>query len=411
MLSVNGVNSYNPNYQVRKDDESKQLPMRALRRRGQQQVQDPMADYEKQKRRAKIKSAIVTTATVLGSLGFVVLVGMQLVSMRPKKSGVLDIVSNEELSKHLGFDEMVQQPDIKKFWDSQLNKIKNADVFSKWFKGEGFSMLLYGPPGTGKTEGVYALKKYFGDNAILARIDCTSFKDSLHGSSEKKIVRSLKEATQLCKDNPQKRVIVLLDEMSIANKDESINSELTQSMQDAFKAHFIDLVAQPNAIVIGTTNHADKNIPLDTFMNEAIMSRFGTKQFFPTPNEEQFLNIFEKRIAEWEELGAVEKGFFAKNKGELQRLSKKMQDGDASFRNYWLGIEERIKDVAATRYEKNGITGDGRNIIIDDITEAVETCAKEENWGAKLDDKGFDQDDAIRFIMQLFKNGESSPTA
>lgn len=409
MLSVNSVNAYNPKYEVKPDNESKNLSMkRATRYR---QPGDEIADYEKQKRKAKIKSGIITTATVLGSLGFVVLVALQLLSMRPR-GGVLDVVTNEEVAKHLGFDEMVQQPEIKKFWQEQLAKIKHEKFFSEHHIGKGgIAMLFYGPPGTGKTEGAYALKKYFGDKALLARIDCTSFKDSLHGSSEKKIVRSLKEAKQLCQQNPNKKVIVLLDEMSIANKDESINSELTKSMQDAFKAHFLDLAAEPNVIIIGTTNHASKDIPISTLLDSAIMDRFSELKYYPTPSEDQFLSIFKSRITEWEKTGVVEPGFFTKNETQLRRLAKEMEDGKASFRAYWLGVEERIKGVAAARYEKTGLTGDGRNIIIEDITEAVETCKKEGNWGVKAEEKGINED-VIHSILSFFgKNGDAVPEA
>ena len=423
MLSVSSVNNYNPNFRAKVSDEPRQqVTMGAKSDRPQK---DERSEYEKQVRRAKIKNGIVTASQVLLSAAFVVMaiVGIKQLKLQKVQTDMmnnmdrelpanwesyLNIVSKDEIAKHRGFGEMEQHPKIKAFWDNFLNRLSNDDFFTRGFGKKGHSMMFYGPPGTGKTEGGFALAKYFGDGAILNMIDCNTLKSMWHGGSESKIINSLKASTELCKQNPNKRVIVLIDEFSIANKAKGNNDNLITDMQDAFKAHLLDLIGQPNAIVIATTNHGTKGVPLDTFMDTAILDRFGLKEYFPTPAKNQWMALFQKRIGQLEKEGVVEADFFNKNQSRFEQLAEKMEKGEASYRSYWLGVEEQVQNISASRFKDNNITGNTRKIIIEDFEKAVEKCSQEENWGVKLEEKGLSMEDFIQSMLSKLAQNESN---
>jgi len=142
-------------------------------------------------------------------------------------------------------------------------------------------------------------------------------------------------------------------------------------------------------------------------MDSAILSRFGTKKYFPSPSKEQFVDLFKNRLAEFEKEGVVETGFFKKYEDRLGKLAQKMEEGHASYRTYWLGVEEQVQNVAASRFSRDNLTGDARKIIIDDFEQAVEKCAKEENWGVKLEDKGVTLEDYIQATLGILSKNET----
>lgn len=415
MLSVTSVNGYNPYFKANVDNEAKKVPMRAVSRRPQKQ-KDERTEYEKKVRNAKISKYVSLGSSILLAVAFATMavVGVKQYKLQKLQTEMmnlvdketpanwetyLNIVSKDEIAKHRGFDDMVQNPKIKAFWDNFLNRLNNRDFFSKGFGKKGCSMLFYGPPGTGKTEGVFALAKYFGDDAILNMIDCNTLKSMWHGGSESKIINSLKAAKELCKQNPNKKVIVLIDEFSIANKAKGMNDNLITDMQDAFKAHLLDLIGEPNAIVVATTNHGAKDVPLDTLMDSAILDRFAMKEYFPAPIKVQWKDLFKRRAGQLENAGVVEAGFYTRNEAKFDTLAQKMEEGHASYRSYWLGVEEQVQNISAARFSKNNLIGDARKITIDDFEQAVDKCAKEENWGVKPENKGFDFEDFLQGML------------
>ena len=203
-------------------------------------------------------------------------------------------INYKDVSKEKSFEELFLSEEMKKVVEDLKTTIERAEWIKKKGGQGGSGIMLYGEPGGGKNAYVYALTKYLQKlfpGSQLVMMDVLKFKGMFNGQTENNIIGFVENVIKEAKENPNKKFVVFLDEFdSIARKDTSSNSSMTESFQNAFKTKLLDLTSVENIQVIAATNKAAKEKPLNMLLDDAILNRFPTKINVPLPTKEQMLN-------------------------------------------------------------------------------------------------------------------------
>ena len=288
-------------------------------------------------------------------------------------------INYKDVSKEKSFEELFLSEEMKKVVEDLKTTIERAEWIKKKGGQGGSGIMLYGEPGGGKNAYVYALTKYLQKlfpGSQLVMMDVLKFKGMFNGQTENNIIGFVENVIKEAKENPNKKFVVFLDEFdSIARKDTSSNSSMTESFQNAFKTKLLDLTSVENIQVIAATNKAAKDKPLNMLLDDAILNRFPTKINVPLPTKEQMLNAI---VGHYKTLPKelVDSKLIDTKNSELGKLCEYIvkDDHHASFRDYNY-ILEKARIISEAKNRKPGSP-----ITIDDFKQAVYKHAENENW-------------------------------
>lgn len=296
-----------------------------------------------------------------------------------KLSKTAQNINFKDVTNEKSFEELFLSNEMKKVVEDLKTTIERAEWLKKKGSNGGSGIMLYGEPGGGKNAYVYALTKYLQKlfpGSELVMMDVLKFKGMFNGQTENNIIGFVENVVKEAKANPNKKYVVFLDEFdSIARKDTSSNSSMTESFQNAFKTKLLDLTSVENIQVVAATNKAAKGVPLNQLLDDAILNRFPTKINVPLPTKEQMIQAI---VGHYKTLpkGLVDSKLLDVNNSELKSICDYIvkDKHHASFRDYNYILEKaRILSEAKERTP-------GSPITIDDFRNAVTQHADNENW-------------------------------
>lgn len=286
----------------------------------------------------------------------------------------------KDVSKAKSFKEIAMPKELKKEFEEFKVLLEREKTLKEKGVDEMTGMLMYGKPGGGKNTFVYALTKYVQEKfpgSVLFEKNALEFNDKYFGESENNIIKYLKNVAKHAKKNPNKKVILFLDEIdSVMRRDLSVNSTHTEKLQNAFKIGFNEIAEQPNIILLAATNKASKEAALDTLLDDAILNRIPKKVHIPLPNAQQDLEAFV------ESFGKLDKKFVApelldKNNKVLKAVCDFISQDEraVSFRD--------IRDIIKSAKIKSEIGNpEGTQISLEHFKEAVLDKANQLNWNS-----------------------------
>ena len=234
---------------------------------------------------------------VAGLVTSVVLTILIAISLKPLLGGLgkkntpktlFENYKNDEsiitLSKLPGMEEAKQQ-----FQTKVINPLKHRDLFMKEIVDPGMACILHGPPGTGKTNFVKSAAKEVDANVA-------TFALAQEGSAYMyQTSVNLKEKAdaiiECAKKEPNREFFVLFDEIeSILAESKNLDSNTALSRQEVIKTYLqvMDSFKKYKNIKVFATTNLTLNTSTGKIgnMNEAAMSRFGTKIFVDNPDKE-----------------------------------------------------------------------------------------------------------------------------
>ncbi len=287
----------------------------------------------------------------------------------------------KDVSKAKSFDRMSMPEELKKEFEEFKVLIEREKVLRE--KGvDGMNgMLMYGKPGGGKNTFVYALTKYIQEKfpgSVLFEKNALEFNDKYFGESENNIIKYLKNVAKYAKKNPDKKVILFLDEIdSVMRKDLSVNSTHSEKLQNAFKIGFNEIAEQSNIILLAATNKASKESALDTLLDDAILNRIAKKVHVPLGNSQQDLDAF---IDNFKELDKkyISPELIDKNNPIMKKVCDFISQDEraVSFRD--------IREIAKSAKIKSEMGNpEGTPITMEHFKQAVLDKANQLNWPQK----------------------------
>lgn len=199
-----------------------------------------------------------------------------------------DLIASEEL-----VDDLLEVKD----WLIHSEKILHEWKLSKNLKS-GFRALFYGPPGTGKTMAATLIGK--ATDRPVFRVDLSLVVSKFIGETEKNLGRLFDEAEN-------KKWILFFDEADALFGKRTQTKGANDRYANQEVAYLLQRIENFSGLVILATN-------IQTNIDEAFSRRFQSMVYFPKPE-------FEQRIQLWEDLFA--KNFKPNPTIDFEELAKK----------------------------------------------------------------------------------------
>lgn len=251
--------------------------------------------------------------------------------------------------------------------DKVLYKINNQTEYIEK-GGSGInSILLYGPPGTGKTTFSKAISKAI-PNSRFASIDLSAIEGKYVGDTQGNLNKMVDEVCNFAKSNPDKKVVVLLDEIDsfALENTASSNQDYHSKVLNALKTALSDkLGQQKNIITIAATNvDIDSKSTTDVKLSAPILDRFGEKIKIENPTSSQFQRAIANHYSNKTKVASYLKEADSK---EVIEISKKLEEKKYSFRKL-----QTLFDNAAL------INQESPKVTFREIMNAIEKIAQNE---------------------------------
>ena len=268
------------------------------------------------------------------------------------------------LSKAPRLSDLALPEKLKGITQRLMNKINNPESFIQKGGKNKNTILLYGPPGTGKTTYAKAIAKELG-NAELFSIDLSNIESKWRGESQHNLTNAVSNICQYAKENPNKRIVVLMDEFdSVAIKDNGASDQhYTASLLNTLKTAINEKIAQhDNIILIATTNaELDKTQGSGWVqtLDAAIADRFDEQIRVDRPTKEQFIKAIVHR---YRNLSKVEDCLKDEANENVIAIADKLEKNGCSFRT----LENLFNASAAT--------SQGEKLTVSDVLSALDTC-------------------------------------
>ncbi|MFK8006915.1 MAG: ATP-binding protein [Saprospiraceae bacterium] len=188
----------------------------------------------------------------------------------------------EKIETKMSWEDLVISPFVReeimqiKTWINHKDELMADSVFGKHVK-PGFRSLFYGPPGTGKTMTASLIGKTCGLDVY--RIDLSLIVSKYIGETEKNLEKIFKHAEK-------KNWILFFDEAdALFGKRTSTNSS-NDRFANQEVAYLLQRIEDFPGIVILASN-------LKSNMDEAFSRRFQSTIYFPIPDPNQRLKLWE----------------------------------------------------------------------------------------------------------------------
>jgi len=208
----------------------------------------------------------------------------------------------QRITTELEWDNLVLAPTTQQQIEDILTWVENKDVLmDKWQLNQrlkpGFRSLFYGPPGTGKTMTACLLGKKSGFPVF--RIDLSRVLSKFIGETEKNLARLFDRANQ-------QDWILFFDEADslFGKRVETQNSNDRAANQEV--SYLLQRIEDYSGLAILATN-------LRSQLDEAFARRFQSMIFFPTPDAEQRLQLWQDNF--------LNKPFDVAQEVDLERLA------------------------------------------------------------------------------------------
>ena len=304
--------------------------------------------FQKKNKKNNIKNNIITGVSLASGLAIIALVLMQIRAMKGGISPDGFKLSNLEF-KNLTDDKSVfdlvntksLHPKVKKFFIELINKGEIPTEIAKraGILGEGGtnSVLLLGGSGVGKTEVIKAYAK--ATNADYVAIKLSDFANSYVKGTSKNITEMIKALVKRAKENPDKQLVISLDEVDALVKVSlhDTSGEISKNRQSLLTG-IDELLELPN-IKLFTSSNANVES-----LDGAFLRRCGYNFEVPMPNKEQLLEALKFQLRKCE--GAFENdGKFFKDNKELDEFLEKLVDRRCAF-----GDVKNISKAAKDKY-------------------------------------------------------------
>lgn len=304
--------------------------------------------FQKKNKKNNIKNNIITGVSLASGLAIIALVLMQIRAMKGGISPDGFKLSNLEF-KNLTDDKSVfdlvntksLHPKVKKFFIELINKGEIPTEIAKraGILGEGGtnSVLLLGGSGVGKTEVIKAYAK--ATNADYVAIKLSDFANSYVNGTSKNITEMIKALVKRAKENPDKQLVISLDEVDALVKVSlhDTSGEISKNRQSLLTG-IDELLELPN-IKLFTSSNANVES-----LDGAFLRRCGYNFEVPMPNKEQLLEALKFQLRKCE--GAFENdGKFFKDNKELDEFLEKLVDRRCAF-----GDVKNISKAAKDKY-------------------------------------------------------------
>ena len=233
----------------------------------------------------------------------------------------------------ISFDKLPGMKKVKEFIKkSVLNRIEHPDLFEKEGVASNVGAIFYGLPGTGKTNIVKSLAKKI--DAQVVQFTMASDGSPYVNQASINFSKKADEIIRIASENPGQRYFVLLDEVeSFLTETESnrgadvARQELvktTLQMLDKFKPHKnIHIFATTNTMLDTTTGKMGK-------MNEAALSRLGTKISVGNPDKESIVSALQLHLKTGTDPFA---GKLLADKNEMGKFAQRLEELEYSYRD------------------------------------------------------------------------------
>ena len=183
--------------------------------------------------------------------------------------------------KDLVLDKKVaDQVQIMANWVKNLEQIKTYSSLKKGI--HGYSAILYGPPGTGKSMTVKVLGKELGK--VVYRIDLSQVVSKYVGETEKNLGRIF----DLAKDRDW---ILFFDEGDALFGKRSSSKSSQDKYANQEVAYLLQRMEEHQGVILLATNKMGN-------IDEAFLRRFQTQIYFPNPDENLRLFLWQQAYSE-----------------------------------------------------------------------------------------------------------------
>ncbi|MBR2068561.1 MAG: AAA family ATPase [Candidatus Gastranaerophilales bacterium] len=280
----------------------------------------------------------------------------------------------EDLSHAPNLKDLALPDVLKGTVERLMNKIKDSETFIQKGGTNKNTILLFGPPGTGKTTVARAIAKEI-HNAELYSVDLSTIQGKFVGESEGNLDKVIRNICEYAKENPNKKVVVLMDELdSIAMKDNgSSDQQYHASLLNVLKRGISEkLTRHDNIILIATTN-AELNKVGDGSefiqkLDYAIADRFGEQIRVDNPTKEQFIKAI---VQHYGNLSKVEDVLKHEDSEPIVKIAEELAKNNCSFR------------ALQNLFNASAATSKGEKLTPDDILSALPTCIASSKAEAK----------------------------
>ena len=300
-------------------------------------------EYQKQQKRQERRS-IISTAAIAGSC---IISGALLYLMFRGGVGKFDISKLE--FKDLSKDESVfdlkttksLHQKVKKFFTELLEKGEVPENIAKragtYGEAGTNSVLLLGGSGVGKTEVIKAYAK--AADADYVAIKLSDFANSYVNGTANNITEMIKALIQRAKANPNKQLVISLDEVDALVKltAHDTSGEIAKNRQSLLTG-MDELLKLKNIKLFTSSNAAVESL------DGAFLRRCGYNFEVPMPDKTQLLEAMKFQLRKCE--GAMEnKGAFFENNKELDEFLQTLVDRKCAF-----GDVQNICKAARDKY-------------------------------------------------------------
>ena len=274
--------------------------------------------------------------------------------------GALQIeIKNFKDNKNVkSIDELSGLNNIKDFINSYETILKNPEVQKEHNIQEFSSLLFWGVPGTGKTSAAMGIAKKL--DADYIQIDKEFFDSMFVSEGSKKLAEMVDQIERHAKNNPQKRIIVFMDEIDgTISIDQSTNARHSEDLVNTLKRGLTYLQEECNNIIfIGATNKDPNGIKSDNIgvrLNPAILSRFKYQIEFPLPEKEAIKDA-------WVKLMRTGSGKDKFTQAENDVISDEFYKLGMSFRDL-NNVADKLNREDAVEFCKKGSYNSKKNLI------------------------------------------------
>lgn len=264
-------------------------------------------------------------------------------------------------------------PDVKKYFMDMAEREGLAKDIAKraGMLGEAGNnaLILLGNSGVGKSEIVKAYAKYV--DADYVAISLADFANSYVNGTAINIKEMFKTIAERAKKNPNKQIVVSLDEIDAIIKKGGIHaSDEVGKNRQSFITCLDEILKIPNIRVFGSTN-AEINA-----LDAASVRRLGHNFTVPMPNKNQLKEALKFQLRNCE--GAMENnGKFFNNNPQLDAFLDKLIERECAFGDVKNIVKKARESYGLKMHRDNNKTMEFSVDFLSDALKSIQKTAGE----------------------------------